>query len=44
LELERQEARGVGKGTIRPESLFENLDVGSFEVELKTTIRDARGR
>lgn len=44
LELERQEARGVGKGTIRPESLFENLDVGSFEVKLRTAIRDARGR
>jgi hypothetical protein len=44
LELERQEARGVGKGTIGLESLFENLDVGSFEVELKTAIRDARGR
>ena len=40
LELERQEARGVGKGTIGPKSLFENFDVGSFEIELKESYQE----
>jgi hypothetical protein len=41
LQLKRQGVRHIGKGPIRPQRLFEDFGVGSFEVELRTAIVSA---
>jgi hypothetical protein len=40
LELKRQRVQHGGKGPIRPQRLFENFHIRSFEVELRRAIRE----